>query len=184
MARELARASGVEWVDLDRVAWDLYRPGTNVYNKLTSRFGMRIIGPTGEIDREKLGRIVFSDAKALADLNAIVHPAVSAALRRIITEKRAHGTKLLLVEGALLGLSPHVDYSLFDAVIWLSAPREVRKTRLAQAGREEHTDRVADRPAQAGVITVDATGTIRDTADQVRKIIAQLRERPVGAQDG
>ncbi len=183
VAQFLARDPGIERIDLDRVAWDLYRPGTKVYDKLIAQFGARIVGPAGEIDRGELGRIVFSDAKALADLDAIVHPAVGNALQRIIASKQAHGTRVLLVEGALLGLSPHVDYSPFDVVIWLSAPREVRRARLARAGREGHLDRVPDHPTQPGIIPVNGAGTVRDTADKVRGIIARLRERSMGTQD-
>ncbi len=182
VAARLARATGCEWIDLDRVARELYRPGGEVYHKLIARFGPRIV-TDGEIDRGELARIVFSDERARADLDGIVHPAVTAALRRIIAEEEARGTKVLLAEGALLGLSPHVDYSLFDAVIWLSAPREVRRARLARAGREDHLDRVPDRPTRPGVITVDASGTIEETAKKVSELIARLVERAAGAED-
>ena len=178
VAEVIARAPGVEHVDLDRVAWDLYRPGTVVYDELISRFGTEIVGSDGEIDRNKLGRIVFSDPHARADLDALVHPAVGDALRAIIAAARARGTRVLLVEGALLGVSPHVDYSLFDEIVWLSAPRAVRRKRLARVGREDHLDRVPERPT--GVVTVvDATGTIAATAERVNQLIARRDEDAV-----
>jgi len=182
VARALAHDKGTEWIDLDRVAKGLYRPGNEVYYKLIARFGPGIVTADGEIDRSALARLVFSDGRARADLDAIVHPAVSDALRRMIAERQKSGTKVLLVEGALIGLSPHVDYSLFDAVIWLSAPREVRRARLAEAGREDHLDRVPDFPTVPGVITVDAAGTIAETAERVRTLIARLDERAAGAE--
>ena len=43
---------------------------------MVSRFGCRILAPGGEIDRARLGSIVFADPKALADLESFVHPAV------------------------------------------------------------------------------------------------------------
>ncbi len=183
VAKELTHASGFEWIDLDRVARELYRPGRAVYYKLIARFGPGIVGADSEIDRSALSRIVFSDEEARADLDAIVHPAVSDALRRIIAEARARGTKVLLVEGALLGVSPHVDYSLFDEVIWFHAPREARRARLAKAGRGSHLDRVPERPTVPGVITVDAAGTIGETAERVRELIARLDERSTNAED-
>ncbi len=180
VAKSLTHEPGFEWIDLDQVARDLYRPGGTVYYKLIARFGPGIVGTDSEIDRSALSRLVFSNEKARADLDAIVHPAVSDALRRIIAERRARGTKVLLVEGALLGVSPHVDYSLFDAVIWFYAPREVRRARLTKDGREAHLDRVPEHPTMPGVITVDAAGTIEETAGKVRDLIARL---DAGAQD-
>jgi len=183
VAAHLARTPGFEWIDLDRVAWKLYKPESPAYRQLIARFGTGIVGESGAIDRRTLSRIVFSDEKARADLDAIVHPAVSEALRRIIAEQRVNGTQVLLVEGALLGISPHVDYSLFDAVIWFHAPREVRRARLAKAGREAHLDRVPEHPTMPGVTVVDAAGTIAETAERVRALIARLDERAAGAQD-
>lgn len=183
VAKSLAHEPGFEWIDLDQVARDLYRPGGATYYKLIARFGPGIVGTDGEIDRSALSRLVFSNEKARADLDALVHPEVSDALRRIIAEQRDRGTKVLLVEGALLGVSPHVNYSLFDAVIWFHAPREVRRARLAKAGREAHLDRVPDCPTVPGVITVDAAGTIEETAKKVRTLIARSREGAAGTQD-
>ncbi len=174
MAAYLARATEIEWIDLDRTAWELYKPESPAYRKLIARFGIGIVGKNGVINRSALSRIVFSDEKARADLDAIVHPAVSDALRQMIAERRASGTKVLLVEGALLGVSPHVDYSLFDAVIWFYAPRGVRRARLTKAGREAHLDRVPEYPTMPGVITIDAAGTIEETAGKVRDLIARL----------
>ena len=182
VAEFLARTPGVEWIDLDRVAWELYRPGSALYDKLITRFGREITESDGRINRKKLGRIVFSDPHARADLDAIVHPAVGRALQEIIVAERANGTRVLLVEGALLGVSPHIDYSLFDAVIWLTAPREVRRERLTRAGRENHVDRVPDRPVSMATI-VNATGTIADTAEQVRKLITRLGKDVVDAEE-
>ncbi len=181
VAEFLARTPGVKRIDLDRVAWGLYRPGSALYDELVARFGGKIIGSDGGIDRKKLGRIVFSDPHARADLDAIVHPAVGRALQGIIAAGRARGTRILLVEGALLGVSPHVDYSLFDAVIWLTASREVRRERLARVGRENHVDRVPDRPAGMATV-VEAAGTIADTAERVRRLIARLGKDVVDAE--
>ena len=111
-------------IDLDKVAWEGYRPRTPTYWRLISRFGKDILDAEGAVDRTRLGAVVFSNERALADLNAIVHPTVIDRLREIVREEEARGTDVLLVEGALLVSSPHVDRSLFDAIIWLEASNE------------------------------------------------------------
>ena len=173
----LAAREGIEWVDLDRLAWDVYRPDTPTYERLVSRFGSGILARNGEVDRSRLADIVFSDREALADLNGIVHPALNEKLLAIIGENRSRGTGILLVEGALLGVSPHVDYSLFDAIVWLAAGRHTRARRLRSAGRAGHLKRGLQRNKAAETIEIDAEGTVERTAGLVLDAIESLPEK-------
>ena len=173
VARTLAKQEGIVWIDLDRLAWDTYRSGSRTYEELISRFGRGIL-TSGEIDRSKLGKLVFSNAEGLADLNGIVHPALSERLRAITEEQQALGTKILLVEGALLGVSRHVDYSLFDAIIWLSASRNTRAKRLLRDERVQHLQREFIPSGFADVTMIDAEGSIEETAERVLATIHSL----------
>jgi dephospho-CoA kinase len=67
---------GAHVIDADRVAHEVYAPGTAGFDSVVERFGEGIVGDDGEIDRAALGSIVFRDDQARADLNAIVHPLV------------------------------------------------------------------------------------------------------------
>jgi len=173
VAKALAKQEGIEWIDLDRLAWDTYRSGSRTYEELISRFGRGIL-TSGEIDRSKLGKLVFSNAEGLADLNRIVHPALSERLRSITEEQQALGTKILLVEGALLGVSRHVDYSLFDAIIWLSASRNTRARRLLRDERVQHLQREFIPSGVTDVTMIDAEGSIGETAERVLATIHSL----------
>ncbi len=175
VARELAKQEGVVWIDLDRLAWETYRPRTPTYWQLLARYGMGIVKPDGTIDRARLGRIVFSDFKALDDLNAIIHPAVTRRLRERVSEERERGTQTLLVEGVLLATSPHVDRSLFDAILWLDAGVDVRASRLQKVGRGDQIDRPAPLPGERDAVRVDASGSLAETVEQVRRILSSLR---------
>jgi len=174
VGRYLAKREGVTWVDLDKLAWETYRPNSPTYDKLISRFGKEILTASGEIDRSKLGRIVFSDSEALADLNAIVHPALNERMREVIRTEETRGTRILLFEGALLGVSPHVDYSLFDAILWLVASRETRAKRLRAAGRGQHLQRHLVSPRAAPTLNVDAEGSIEQTSQYILQTIERL----------
>jgi len=171
IARALCQREGIKAIDLDKTAWESYRPRSATYWRLVSRFGQGILDSEGAIDRRRLNSQVFSSDQALADLNAIVHPAVIARLRKIVSEEKAKGTDTLLVEGALLATSPHVDRSLFDAIIWLEASSVTRQSRLRAAGRETHIERALPRPSNADVTTIDAEGSIAEVAERVASAI-------------
>ena len=71
---------GVPTIDSDTLAHEVIAPGTPGFAAVVRRFGGSIVSPSGEVDRQKLGAIVFADSAARRDLEAIVHPAVRAAI--------------------------------------------------------------------------------------------------------
>jgi len=172
-AEALAERSGIVWLDLDCVAWETYAARTPTYWRLVSRFGEAILDAKGNVNRASLARAAFSDPEALAALNEIVHPAVTKRLRDRIASERAGGTRFLLVEGALLGLSPHVDPSLLDAILWFTASPGTRAERLRRAGRGDHARRPTA-PAPRGATPIDADGTLGQTVSQVDDVLASL----------
>lgn len=171
VAQELSRQEGIVSIDLDRVAWETYHFRTPTYWRLVYRFGKEILNSEGRIDRSRLGALVFGDVRALADLNAIVHPAVIERLREMVREEERRGTEVLLVEGALLASSLHVDRSLFAAVIWLDVPSEIRRARLEAAGRHGHIARTVAEPTSQEAIIVDAEGSVAEVAARVADAI-------------
>ncbi|MDB6044363.1 MAG: dephospho-CoA kinase, partial [Gammaproteobacteria bacterium] len=64
----------------DQVARDVVEPGQPPLERLVERFGNTILTPDGHLDRPALRDIVFSDPKARADLEALTHPAIGAAV--------------------------------------------------------------------------------------------------------
>ena len=69
-------AAGAAVVDADRLARDAVAPGTDGLARVVERFGAAFVQPDGSLDRPALGRLVFSDRTARADLEAIIHPEV------------------------------------------------------------------------------------------------------------
>lgn len=72
---------GAVVIDADAITRELQEPGQPVFAAMVERFGPGIVRPDGTLDRQAVADIVFPDAEALADLNAIVHPAVGAELQ-------------------------------------------------------------------------------------------------------
>jgi dephospho-CoA kinase len=79
---KLFKALGVPIIDSDELARDVVEPGQPPLERLVERFGTTILTPDGRLDRPALRTIVFSDPKARADLEALTHPAIGAALER------------------------------------------------------------------------------------------------------
>ncbi len=75
---------GAMVIDSDKVAHQVMRRGSETYRRAVQRFGQRIVGGDGEIDRRELGAIVFADPAALRDLDNIVHPAVMQRVEEMI----------------------------------------------------------------------------------------------------
>ena len=119
---------GAVRVSADELAHRAYRPGTDAWREVVAAFGEEVLLPSGEIDRRKLGAIVFADPAALARLNAIVHPRIYSMAEAQIRQYRAGDAPAVVLEGALLieaGWTPLVDE------VWMTvAPRQQVVERL------------------------------------------------------
>ena len=69
-------AHGAALIDADQIVRDLQQPGEKVFEEMLSKWGKDILAPDGQLDRQAVANIVFSNPEELASLNAIVHPAV------------------------------------------------------------------------------------------------------------
>lgn len=168
----LLAAKGAVVVDADAIVREVQQPGTPVFAAMVERFGPGIVAADGSLDRAAVADLVFGDANALADLNAIVHPAVGAEIARRM-EALAATDEVVVLDVPLLVESKNaypvagllvVDVDPEVAVRRLVEHRGMReadvRARMArQAGRDERLAR-ADR-------VVDNSGTLDDLAAQV-----------------
>ncbi len=97
----LARLGAIV-IDADKLAHETYQPHSQTWQELIDTFGRDIVKPDEEIDRQKLGQIVFSDHNALAQLNQIVHPKAYRLTQERIADCRRRGAKAIVVEATLL----------------------------------------------------------------------------------
>ena len=75
-AARFLRERGAQIVDTDELARELVQPGQPALDKIQTAFGKTVIASTGELKRAELARIVFSDADARNQLEAILHPPI------------------------------------------------------------------------------------------------------------
>jgi dephospho-CoA kinase len=94
---------GAVVIDADRVAHEVYEPGSEGYDALLQRFGPGIVDGAGRIDRRRLGAVVFNDAQALQDLNRTIHPLVRKEIARRLLEISADDPDaVVIIEAALM----------------------------------------------------------------------------------
>jgi dephospho-CoA kinase len=96
---------GAHVIDADALVHDLERKGTPLYDSIVAEFGASILHPDGEIDRARLGALVFSDPRALRRLEAIVHPAVGEEIEKQISNIKSQlsiGKTVIVVEAIKL----------------------------------------------------------------------------------
>jgi len=119
---------GAELINADLVGHEAYAPNTDGWRQVVEAFGRDILQPSDEIDRRKLGAIVFSDPEQMAKLNAIMHPRIAEMVGERIEKLRGQGKEVVVVEAALL-FEAKWDY-LVDEVWSTDAPVETVIQRL------------------------------------------------------
>ena len=170
---------GVPIIDTDQVARDVVEPGQPPLERLVERFGNSILTPDGHLDRPALRNIVFSDPKARADLEALTHPAIGAAVEA--RSAIAGGPYQILVLPLLVEKSLG---SQLDRVLVVDCDEELQIRRLeardgstlaqAQAILNAQASRGARLKAAHDVIKND--GDIGAVRDQVAELHARYLE--------
>ena len=125
VVRKMLEHLGAYGIDADALAHRAIAQGAPGYQPLVNTFGKWILAPDGQIDRAKLGRVVFSDPEAMGQLEAIVHPLVVQAVDILIRRSAQHVVALEAIKLIESGLANKCD------ALWLTyAPFEFQLTRL------------------------------------------------------
>lgn len=117
-------------MEADALAHHLMEPGQISYKDIVDEFGTDILAKDGNIDRQKLGQIVFNDEERLQTLNSITHPNVKKAILNSISEQRDRGCLLYVLEAALLIQDGYLD--ICDEMWFIYADIEKRIERLCR----------------------------------------------------
>ena len=178
------RRRGALHLDADAIAHELIAPGGRAEDEVLARFGSTILGPDGAIDRGSLGAIVFSDPRALADLNAIVHPKVREEIARRLAREAASASPapVAIVDVPLL-VESGMDREL-DAVVVVTCPPETQVARAVARGMTEAEARrriAAQAPLSVKLAAadeiIDNGGTLEATEAQVAAAWVRLVDR-------
>ncbi len=172
---------GCRLVDADVLAREVVAPGEPAWRAIVETFGSDVTMPDGQLDRKRLGALVFADPARRKVLEAITHPAIMARRQAILDAWAAEGFNgIVVLDIPLLieiGAAAHVD-----RVVLVYAERDVQLERLmARDGfdRAEAERRVASQMPLAEKVrhahyVIDSSGMREETAAQVRAVHAAL----------
>jgi dephospho-CoA kinase len=169
--------------DSDSIVHDLLSLETPTRKAVVERFGENIVDPerNGAIDRVRLGKVVFSDATARKDLEAIVHPAVIKETRRRINELPENSIAAVLAP-LLFEAGLQNEYNEIWAV---TTDLETLKQRLRQRDNlsdSEVEKRLAaqwsqEKKASLSDAVIDNSGTPQNTAQQVDLLLEKIKHK-------
>ncbi|OGO31043.1 MAG: dephospho-CoA kinase [Chloroflexi bacterium RBG_16_56_11] len=174
---------GATIVDMDSLGHEAVKKGSWAWESIVREFGEEILAADSEIDRARLGKIVFNDKKALSRLNRIVHPEIDRLLKAGLEEHRRRGVKVAVVEAAAM-LEAGREYKPDE--LWVTvAPRDTVLRRIAGRGglsEKEARARIKsqlsneERRRHADVV-IDTDGTLAETRAKVVKEWEELLKR-------
>jgi dephospho-CoA kinase len=168
---------GASTIDADDVARQVVATGTTGLAEVVEAFGDEVVLATGELDRQKLGDIVFSNPERRLQLESILHPLIKIRTTELINSQ----TSAIVVYSVPLLVEANVDYP-FDTVITVEAGADNQVERLVRSrslSEEEARKRVSaqttasNREARADYV-IDSSGTKEQTKQQVDIVWRQL----------
>jgi len=167
---------GAKLIEADKLGHLAYQPHSHPWRMVTEKFGTDILGENDEVDRKKLGAIVFSDPSALVTLNSIMQPWIANMAREIIAEYRKTRQKVVVLEAAIL-----IEAGWDDLVdeIWVTTAPETQvvdrigkrnnlslndiKARInSQLPEEERTNRAE--------VIIENSGDLNELSDQIETL--------------
>ena len=180
---EVFRELGCHVLDADRTAREVVKPGTKGYEQIVEAFGNDVLQASGELDRKKLGAIVFTDKEKRERLNAIVHPLVIEAQDDWIRGVEARDPNgIAIIDAALMIESG--GYKRFDKLIVVWCEQEIQLQRLMKRDGLSEEDANARIRAQMpqeekkrfADHLIDTSAGFDAAREQVKKVYSELKE--------
>lgn len=179
---EVFRELGAFVIDADLTAREVVAPETKGWRLIIESFGSNILLPNNEIDRAKLGAIVFADAEKRQLLNSIVHPLVIENQDDwLMNIERENLASIAMIDAALMIESG--SYKRFDKliVVWCEAETQIERLMARNnLNRESAIQRIeAQMPQEEkkryADFTIDTTNGFEATRRQTTEIFEQLK---------
>lgn len=174
------RTHGIHIVDADIVARQVVESGTPGLHKIVDTFGTKYL-TNGVLNREALGKLVFSDEESMSKLNNIMKPLIHDEADKQIKQAHANGYKLVGYDAALI--IEQGDAWKYRPLIVVSCPKDMQLQRLMQRNsltREDAMARIESQiPVEMKVLianyVIDTSGTIEESIKQTEEIIQKLK---------
>ncbi len=190
VAAILAEA-GAHIIDADLIAKQVVEPGRPAWQEVCDLFGREILAPDEQIDRDRLGQIVFENADLRHKLELIIHPRVSEQMNaRLQQIAQASPDAVVIMDIPLLFETGMTD-GLSDLIV-VYTTEKIQKRRLMQRnGLNDHEAQVridAQMPltekAKRGTMIIDNSGSVEHTRNQTLAIYQELLRKAQTALQG
>jgi len=170
---------GAVIIDADRVGHEAFKPGSELWRGVVAAFGRQIVTPSGDIDRGKLGEIVFGNSESLSRLNQIMHPRMYDMVRAQLEECRQQGVEVAVLEAPLL---IEANWTSLVDEVWVTAASEatVLKRLQEQTGlsKEESLARIRSQlPLEERIKRADVVINTDCSFDEVKTRVKELWDR-------
>ncbi len=172
---------GAHVIDADRIGHECHSPSSPAYSEIVQRFGREILDATGEINRKRLGALVFSDPEKLHALNAIVHPRIIARVEELAKQFSSRNpAAVILVDAALIfeaGIGGRFEKVI---VTWCRPEQQIERLMHKGLTREQAQSRIAaqipvEEKRRRADFVIDSSGSLENTRAQVEAIYAKLQ---------
>ena len=170
---------GAVVIDADKVGHEAFKPDTELWREVVAAFGSQILTPNGDIDRKKLGDVVFENPDSLTRLNRIMHPRMYDIVKAQIEEYRRHRVDVVVLEAPLLLEAGWT--SLVDEVWVTVAPESTVLRRLQEKvslSEEQALARIRSQlPVEEKVKQADVVIDTDCSLDEVRTKVKELWQK-------
>lgn len=173
---------GAKIIEADRLGHELLHPSLLAHQEIVRRFGPQVLDPSGEIDRRRLGAIVFGDAEKLRALNAILHPRIIARVEELARQYHAENPSAIILVDAALIFEAGIGGRFTKVVVAWCRPEQQTERLMAKAGvsRKEAERRIAtqmraEEKRRRADYLIDCSGSLEDTRAQVESVYQDLK---------
>src|SRR5436190_22920471 len=177
VVRKMLEHLGAFGLDADALSHQAIARGGPAYAAVIKHFGEWLVTDTGEINRNRLGRMGFTDPEALEQLEAIIHPVVGQGVDFLVRRARSPVAVIEAIKLIEAGVAKHCD------AIWVvHVPERMQEARLIskrKMTRPEARQRIAAQGPQAeklkvADVAIENSGTFEATWSQVQAAFNQI----------
>jgi dephospho-CoA kinase len=180
----ILKAAGAMIIDADDIARKVVKKDTPAYKQVVGAFGPAILQPDDEIDRKKLGDIVFNDTSQKEILNAIIHPRVMKETERQLNRISEDQPDALVIVDVPLLFETNMQAD-FREVILVYAPEYLQLERLMARNAFSEAEAIARIRAQMPIeakrkladFVIDNSGNLDATRKEALKLYRQLKRK-------
>jgi dephospho-CoA kinase len=171
---------GAKIIDADRIGHELLSRTSPAYPEIVRQFGREILDAAGEINRQRLGALVFADPEKLQALNAIVHPPIIARVEERARQFAVQNPGAVILVDAALIFEAGIGARFGKVIVtWCRAEQQLERLLHKGLTRQEAESRVAaqipiEEKRRRADFVIDSSGSLENTRAQVKVLYATL----------